>query len=683
MAHFPLLQQMVVEHYGLYPGKDRKGRFEIPFGDGLTLILGANGLGKTTLVTMLFRMLAGTGDIPLPEGRIGSVDLSVQEIGKWAQRQFAQRVNDGAQTASAYLKFQVGATRFEVTRRLTDLALTSLIIDDQPAEDTEELTYRNSITAASELGSFGDWILVLRTLVFYFEDRRALVWDPGAQKQLLRALLLNPTQAQEWTLRERKILELDSRMRNLDSALKRETRESNKIDRKTTSAPGVRQALTAAHTRVEQLNEQHDRLVARLDLTDTMRYRARLDAIRAEAEQDKALRELERARLLAIDAHLPDADESIRFILARLMSDETCLVCGTEGVATRRQALQQALDDHRCVVCDSELGDPDHPDVAEMTDERLRALKERYDAAVIQAADQIRVRDEANAEHLTTSTDLAACAQERDETDQKVRDLQSQLPPDERRVTEQQKKLDAAGELVTDMRARLKVARTEFGEFLGAHRAQIATFADAIKAKFREAAQGFLFEESQITWAPTRMQVGQAGADGVEPVEYPAFAVELTGSDFPGLKRRGDPNEVSESQREFIDLAFRMALVYVASPDSAASLVIDAPESSLDAVFVERAADVLGRFAKTGNNGVNRLVVTSNLGAGKLVPNLLREMADGGDPMAPVVDLFHAGVPTRAMEEWKTQYDGLWDQLLLDVGAVTVDGAANGNADGR
>jgi hypothetical protein len=514
MAHFPLLQQMVVEHYGLYPGKDRQGRFEIPFRDGLTLILGANGLGKTTLVTMLFRMLAGAGDIPLPEGRIGSVDLSVQDLSKWAQRQFAQRVNDGAQTATAYLKFQIGTTRFDVTRRLTDLVLTSLVIDDQPAADTEELTYRNAITAASELGSFGDWLLVLRTLVFYFEDRRALVWDPGAQKQLLRALLLNPAQAQEWTLRERKILELDSRMRNLDSALKRETRESNKIDRKATSAPGVRQALTAAQTRLDQLNEQHDRLVARLDLTDTMRYRARLDAIRAESEQDKALRELERARLLAIDAHLPNADESIRFILARLMSDEMCLVCGTEDVATSRQALQQALDERRCVVCDSELGAPDHPDVAEITDERLRALKEKYDAAVIQASDQTRVRDEANAEHLTTSIELAACAQERDETDQKIRDLQSQLPPEQRRATEQQKKLDAAGELVTDMRARLKVARTEFGEFLGAHRAQIATFADAIKGKFNEAAEGFLFEESQLTWAPTRMLVGQAGADG-------------------------------------------------------------------------------------------------------------------------------------------------------------------------
>ena len=47
--------------------------------------------------------------------------------------------------------------------------------------------------------------------------------------------------------------------------------------------------------------------------------------------------------------------------------------------------LEHALDQRRCVVCDSKLGAPDHPDIAEMTDERLRALKERYAAAVIAA----------------------------------------------------------------------------------------------------------------------------------------------------------------------------------------------------------------------------------------------------------------------------------------------------------
>lgn len=668
MAYFPLLQHLFTENYGLYPGADRGGRFDVPFRDGLTLIVGANGLGKTTLVTLLFRMLTGTADIDLPDGKIGSADLKLQNLDTWSQRQFAQRVNDGAREARAGLRFQLGGREFEVQRRLTDLALVALSIDGVVI-DSEESEYRAAIIAAADLGSFGDWILVLRTLVFFFEDRRALVWDQGAQRQLLRALLLTPDKAQEWTRRERIILGLDSRMRNLQAALRREVKERGKLVQKETSAPGVRQALAAAEARLEQLNELQTKLVQRLEITERARHRARLDALRAEASQDTALRELERARLLAIDAHLPDADESIRFILARLMSDATCLVCGTEGIGAKRKALEHALDKRHCVVCDSSLDPPVHPVVSEITDERLRALKEVHDRFAVQAAEQLRARDEANEEHLATSADLAVCVEERDETDQKVKDLMLQLPTDQRRVTEQQKKLDTVNEMVTELRAELRVARTDFAGFLGQHRGQIAESSEAIKAKFGESAKGFLFEQSQLTWAPTLSHVGQAGGDGAEQVEYPAFAVDLSGSDFGSLKRREDPNEVSESQREFIDLAFRMALVHVGSPERAATLVIDAPESSLDAVFVDRAAAVLSEFAQTVGTFPNRLVLTSNLGAGELVPQLLRKVEAGTDPMTPVVDLFHAGVPTRAMVEWHVEYENLWDGLRKKVKA--------------
>lgn len=667
MAYFPLLQHLVTENYGLYPGVDKQGRFDVPFRDGLTLIVGANGLGKTSLVKLLFRMLTGTADIDLPDGKIGSADLKLQSLDNWSRRQFAQRVNDGARDARAGLRFQLGGRQFEVERRLTDLALTALTIDGD-ARDVDESAYRDAIMTAANLGSFGDWILVLRTLVFFFEDRRALVWDPGAQRQLLRALLLPPDKAQEWTSRERVILGLDSRMRNLQAALRREVKERNKVVQRETNAPGVRQALAAAEAHLDQLNNRHATLVAMLDMTERARHRARLDALRAEASKDTALRELERAQLVAIDAQLPDADQSIRFILTRLMSDETCLVCGTEGVSEKRHALEQALERRHCVVCDSTLAPFAEPHVTEITDERLRALKNSYDAFAVQATEQARARDQANEEHLAASTELAKCVADRDETDQQVRDLLLQLPPDQRRVTEQQKKLETVNEMITELRAELKVARTDFAEFLGEHRAQIADFSETIKDKFGEAAKGFLFEQSQLTWAPTRTHVGQAGADGVEQVEYPAFAVDLTGSDFGGLQRRENPNEVSESQREFIDLAFRMALVHVGSPESAATLVIDAPESSLDAVFVDKAAIVLGRYAQTRGTFANRLVVTSNLGAGQLVPRLLREVAPRTDPMAPVVDLFHAGVPTRAMVEWQSQYEAEWDKLRHEVG---------------
>jgi ABC-type multidrug transport system fused ATPase/permease subunit len=80
MAYFPLLQQLTVERYGLYPGANRQGRFDFRFRDGLTLIVGANGPGKTTLVNLLFRMATGTADIDLPQGHIGTADLKLQQL---------------------------------------------------------------------------------------------------------------------------------------------------------------------------------------------------------------------------------------------------------------------------------------------------------------------------------------------------------------------------------------------------------------------------------------------------------------------------------------------------------------------------------------------------------------------------------------------------------------------------
>ena len=60
MVNLPILQSLDVVGYGLYPGDSPSNPgLHIRFAPGLTLVLGANGLGKTTLVTMLYRLLVG------------------------------------------------------------------------------------------------------------------------------------------------------------------------------------------------------------------------------------------------------------------------------------------------------------------------------------------------------------------------------------------------------------------------------------------------------------------------------------------------------------------------------------------------------------------------------------------------------------------------------------------------
>ena len=150
--------------------------------------------------------------------------------------------------------------------------------------------------------------------------------------------------------------------------------------------------------------------------------------------------------------------------------------------------------------------------------------------------------------------------------------------------------------------------------------------------------------------------VGQGG----QRIPFPAFELNLAGGNFVQAVRRTGPSDVSESQREFIDLSFRMALMKTAG-SSAASLVIDAPESSLDAVFARRAGETLVRFSEGADNTV---VVTSNLIEGNLLPTLIQGIAATPEKRTRLVDLLDLAHPTAAVALNQADYNELRNRLF-------------------
>jgi hypothetical protein len=663
MSSFPILKSFEVRNYGLYPGNSGSG-LKLDLVAGLTLVLGANGLGKTTLMTMLFRMLTGPSDISIPSGSIGTAEIVSSDLGREARMTFAARVNDAARNASASLVFELGNTPFSVTRSLHDLTLMEFTRDGV-AQDVSEEGFQTSIKSAAALSTFGDWILVLRTMVFFFEDRRALVWDKSAQRQLLRVLLLPPEQATRWTKAERDILQLDTRMRNLQAALRREKRDAAVIDKRVQARPAILKALSELEDAAAQLRERQEQLADILEQLDQLRHRHRLDALRAQAAHDAAIQELERARLAAIESRFPSADSSIRYILARLMADDECLVCGTVARTQKRDAMVKAIDDHRCVVCDAPMHAATEP-AKDISDERIDALRSKVRSTLDSHEASAKVLEDSSASYAQTNKDLAECAADLADHKSRITGLVSQLPPEEQVARQQHEDLRSLEQRVTDLRALIREKRGIFTSEMNEHREAIRRFASGIKQAFETAAHGFLVEESELSWSPVRVQVGQAAPEGTEPVEYPAFAVELSGADFPSIVRREGPDQVSESQREFIDLAFRMALIHVAADNTAGTILIDAPESSLDAVFIDRAAGVLAGFANS--NDLNRLIVTSNLAGSELIPALL--IAAEKEPAKRaqrIVDLFKEGVPTRAMRQLSGEYDKYRSQLFAKI----------------
>ena len=657
LKSFPVFRLLEVRDYGLYPGREggQEG-LRIEFFPGLTLVVGANGLGKTTLITLLFRMIAGPFDIPqLRAGdELGFKRLEAKAIQQHQRNMFAARVSDRATSATARLDLNLGSTPVTIERWLSNLDLRAAQVGDTACENEQD--FQKLVIKAAHVGSFGDFILMLRYLVFYFEDRRQLVWDPSAQRQLLRILFLPPDLAQSWTAKERLILENDSQMRNLQAVVGKEEKLLTQALAKSSDTPSLRAELQTLEALQEPDQNRLEELEGLTNELDRRRQDARLVNLRAKQDRETRYRAFERAKLLAIDTRFPGKLESGRYMLTHLLSENNCLVCGSHAPETAQDYADRLAADH-CVVCDTPLSRSDQiVETREMADKRVSNAERLLKAADRELVASIGDREAAETEFDQHTTEMTQLRSEIARRSVRLSEIIELLPPSEAALRNQRKDLAAIRSRLETMKSDLARKRVAFRAFVEQCTDDLLASSEAIVEAFTDFASYFLAEQISFTWTSRSATVGQGG----EAIPFPAFELNMSGSDFVETVRRTGPDDVSESQREFIDLSFRMALMKTAG-SSAAALVIDTPESSLDAVFAKRAGETLVKFSEADGNTV---LVTSNLVEGSLLPTLINCLAATPEKRQRLIDLFDVAHPTAAVTSNQADYDELRGKLF-------------------
>ncbi len=666
MISFPIFESLHVSSYGLFPGVSKKQPgLHIRFQPGLTLVLGSNGLGKTTLVTIINRLLTGPYDITALSSRtdLGTAKLVPTKLRPKLLGTLAQRVADGAQDSKARLTLSLGSRLVEIERRLSNFALTQFVIDGEEQDLHEIKSYQTQIARLAGVWSFGDWLLMLHHMVFYFENRRDLVWDPSAQRQILRFLFLPPATAKQWTEEERSILKLDSDTRNLSATVHRQEQELADNEAKLESAPEIREELNTLKGLQEIDWSRRSRLDDELVELNEMRESARLMLMRLEHRREASFREFERAHLMAIEARLPSTSDSARYILSQLMTDQDCLACGRH-VPEVASSFEKRIDSNKCLVCGQPLiekGETEHVTAPELADRRVEIRLAELAELDKKVEFSRGERDKRETQYTSNVEELAELDHDIAKRSARIDSLARSLPPEESDLHAHRAELAIMRGRVEIQKQRLKSKRSAFRDFVKTVTATVVSHSSAIKTAFEDYAHGFLLESCELAWSPQKARVGQSGLQ----IEFPAFQLDMSGATFPSLVQRKDPDQVSESQREFIDLAFRMSLMSVAGVTGVGSLVIDAPESSLDAVFVKRAAQVLSRFADP--RGGNRLVVTSNLTEGQLIPSLLEQCSTPKTHADRLIDLFDIAEPTAAVRENRDEYTQVKIELFAHL----------------
>lgn len=658
----------------MYPGCDGTAGFSHAFTPGLHLVAGVNGLGKSTLLLMLYHGVVGAAsvrgdDFGVPQPEIVPARYSGR---------FRSRVADGAKSAHLSLGFTVGSNRFVVKRSLYDLSLIEWRLNDS-MQTVDETLYAQSLAAALNVGGLADVLVILNLIVFMFEDRGLLMWSPLAQRNVLRSLFMTPVEANTLAERAQRVATTNSAYRNLLYIVNRDRKQLAKDKLAIASADALGAELQTLQTTIAAQSEVLDRNYLARGEADEARTQARSTLESAKFNYDDLLRELEALKLARVASAFPTATEASHYVIARLIGDKECLSCGAEAGPLADRWIA-AVSDGECLVCG-----------APPSDQEVVVPAVAVDAARIQKAEKQLTRARLALEAATTEYALRTKAfdalqaeidklvREKHANDQRLRQIGGTQLPSSPAVKALEERVAGQEKTLADLTSEQRRAEADFSEVFGAFQRSIADHADRIRDRFVSRISDFLVERADITLTTTRAPIGESG----QSYDWPSFLLSMTSGTFEMPSPRRSRSEVSMSQGEFIDLAFRLALVEVAAQNGAAALIFDAPEASLDALFMRRAGAFLAEFTRA--NPENRLVVTSNLTNADMIPALFGAyQPETGDPTpipipreerrSRVIDLLKLAAPSSAVELVGDRYKNLLDRALFPPGGSAAPG---------
>ncbi|PZW71311.1 AAA domain-containing protein [Pseudomonas sp. URMO17WK12:I1] len=626
--NLPVIEQLAIDNYSLYPGEGKSG-LDLSFSDGITVIAGINGIGKTTLLTLLLRMLLGPTD---PE-------KAMRSLGRVSQRKlvklekfnfFANRVPEVLdENSTATLQFSLGDEKIVLTRYMKDMALKSVKFSVRAFSPQTEIELVEELARRAGLLSGYDFHVVVRYLQFFNEDRLPLLWDPGAQFELYKILFFDEEIASALNSVFADIQSIDTDYRNRVHQLNKR-REALPPVRKSSAAIEVEaldKMIEAAQESYQKANENF--LAKRARFEELQKAIIDLD-IQAEDAQIE-LAELEQ-QLTQQDARfilqaLPTMGSKEKFLMQGFATGCGCFICGSKSKNHIGNISEKTRNGH-CFVCDAPVGAADTANITPITAHVVLATEGKIDTLLISAANIDAQRKAAELELSKATDDVRLAANERVNLLQGLDALNAQRPDrsaaDPFSLRGEIEREETALKLLAEHRKELTAS---YRKTIENARLRMEEFKEDLRRRLTEYASSFLQEQVSVSFnneTPFKL------ATGAQEVHIPSFTINMTSGTHKIAHERRTSNSVSESQKEFLDLAFRMTLLDIVGQEGPTMLVIETPEASLDSWFMRRAAELMRRFAPELGGNKRKVFATSNVNGTLMIPALLGLVGDDG-----------------------------------------------------
>ena len=620
--YLPELLSINIKNYTLYPnGLD----YTYDFVKGVNLILGGNGMGKTTFVNIIRFGLIGLYRKAKDLTRTYQGRAIVKRL-LYPSDYFSARKDDTLKVdgeATVTLHFLIKDTHFRIVRSLDSGMLLSVTINgtqlvgEQLTEDRYErlendelqkpyllYAYETQVRAYSNL-TFDDLIFFVNEILFFGESHNTVLWNEGIDGRTDVQYELFTKYFSEPELNEKR-QEMSRQARYYDSLSRHKSEDMRVInnllkklkqsDGDSTSAQSATIDIIALKGEIEKLTEELSAIKSAQKKLDedisSLQGEINRDSLQASKLDDEK-KQLEKEMNASFWETLhPMYDVFVK----NIQLNHICPICNqeTDVLVERVNAATS-----KCFVCGSEI---------HLTSDEILTAKYRE----VTANHKSLYQGIANKQRKIRAIEDSQHNLDRDfrDKDLKRRSLQQQLREQEFRRSESSEpdKLQALDDEYNKYAKEKEELQKKSEEYAVQELQLTSRIAEEILSNVSRFSAIFASYAQQFLGVSCSLEYNSY--DGRQKRFYPVIDGKV----------RKQEESLSESQRFFIDHSFRMSILtfFYQSPSF---YIVETPDSSLDLSYEQNAAGVFLQFLKKPNI----IIVTSNLNNSSFISHLTNE----------------------------------------------------------
>lgn len=618
--YLPELLSINIKNYTLYPnGLD----YSFDFVKGINLILGGNGMGKTTFVNIIKFGLIGLYKKQRDYTRTYKDKAIVKRL-LYPWDYFNARKDDNiivSEEATVSLCYKFNNTIFTVKRSLDSGMLLCVQVDNEilsgivtSEEKYEKLSvelqsdyllskYEDAVARYSNL-SFDDLIFFVNEILFFGEDHKTVLWNDGfdgrydVQNELFNKYFNEPELDIQRQEAQRQARYYDSLSRHKSEDMRVITNLLNKITKDNDIQNNVPEKKGED---IILLKNQLSELKLQLDNIHASRNSISLEISQLQgdinatslrvAEVDKEKNAIEKALNTKLWEQLhPQYDVYIK----NIQLNHICPMCNQPDEALVKKVES---DSTHCFSCNNEIHLSEDKELSQKYKEITAIHKGLYQSI---ANKQRKVK--------VLETELERLDHEYKNVDLKRRTIQQQIRELEYQNSsnDQPLKLQA----LYDEYEKYSKEKEEFQKKSSEYSEVEQNLTKQIEGEILKNVSRFsnIFSGYAESFLGVKCSLAYTKYDSAIRRFYPVI---------DGKTRRHEES-LSESQRFFIDHSFRMSILtfFYQTP---AFYIVETPDSSLDISYEKNAASVFLRFLDNPNS----IIITSNLNNSSFVSHLI------------------------------------------------------------